>query len=232
MHPLEILARVAAKLQEFPYRLVYVGGATVPLYLTDPAPQPIRATDDVDIVVEVRTHSEYQNELRAEIVRRGGEEDDSEDAPLGRFVMEGIKVDVMSPERGVLGVTNRWYEHALQLAEEREIEDDLRILVAPPPCFLATKIEAYRSRGADALSSRDMEDIVVLLDGRPELAGEIARTEEELRDYLVGTAVAWLADEDLEAVLSAHLAGDELSQERAEVLVERLHSIAALGASR
>ncbi len=39
--------------------VVFVGGATVHLWVTDPGAPPVRATDDVDVVCEVASRTEY-----------------------------------------------------------------------------------------------------------------------------------------------------------------------------
>jgi len=61
--------------------------------------------------------------------------------------------------------------------------------LGPPPRFLATKIEAFRSRGrGDFLASHDMEDMVAVRDGRKELVGEVAGSRDSLR-YFLGEAL-------------------------------------------
>jgi len=63
---------------------------------------------------------------------------------------------------------NQWYEQARQLATVRLISDEVAILLMTAPYFLATKIDASRSRGGgDSIASHDMEDIISQLDGRP-----------------------------------------------------------------
>jgi hypothetical protein len=39
--------------------VVFVGGATIHIWITDPGAPPTRATDDVDVVCEVATRTEY-----------------------------------------------------------------------------------------------------------------------------------------------------------------------------
>ena len=39
--------------------VVFVGGATIHLWLTEPGAPPARATDDVDVICEVATRAEY-----------------------------------------------------------------------------------------------------------------------------------------------------------------------------
>ena len=55
----------------------------------------------------------------------------------------------------------------------------------PVPAFMATKFVAFADRGnSDFLASHDLEDIINLIDGRPELIDEVAQSPMELRSYL------------------------------------------------
>lgn len=53
---LEVAATVLGPLVD---EVVFVGGATVHLWITDPGAPPVRATDDVDVVCEVASRTEY-----------------------------------------------------------------------------------------------------------------------------------------------------------------------------
>lgn len=53
------LDAAAAVLGPLLNEVVFVGGATVHLWITDPAAPPVRATDDVDVVCEVATRVAY-----------------------------------------------------------------------------------------------------------------------------------------------------------------------------
>jgi hypothetical protein len=47
--------------------------------------------------------------------------------------------------------------------------------IVTPPLFIATKREAFHGRGAnDIFGSRDLEDVVTLVDGRPTITAEVA----------------------------------------------------------
>ena len=52
---IEMLARAAEALGELKDEVVFVGGAVVELFITDPAAPRPRFTQDVDVVVEVAT---------------------------------------------------------------------------------------------------------------------------------------------------------------------------------
>ncbi len=55
-------------------RVVFLGGATIALWMTDPAAPAPRVTYDVDVVAEVATLAEYE-EFQVELRRRGFAED-------------------------------------------------------------------------------------------------------------------------------------------------------------
>lgn len=80
----------------------------------------------------------------------------------------------MPVDEHVLGFSNRWYPAAIEAAQTLEIaEHDVRVVI--PALFIATKLEAFHGRGdGDVVSSHDLEDIVAVLDGRPEIAADVA----------------------------------------------------------
>ena len=42
-------------------------------------------------------------------------------------------------------------------------------------CFIATKLEAFHGRGGgDIVASHNLEDIIAVAEGRPEIVGEVA----------------------------------------------------------
>jgi hypothetical protein len=53
------------------------------------------------------------------------------------------------------------------------------------PLFLATKLEAFHDRGDGSfVMDKDIEDIVAVVDGRPQLPHEVANADPLLREYL------------------------------------------------
>jgi hypothetical protein len=50
---------MAAKLKPLLPEIVFLGGCTTGLMITDPGASPVLATDDVDIIVEVASYAEY-----------------------------------------------------------------------------------------------------------------------------------------------------------------------------
>jgi hypothetical protein len=86
-----------------------------------------------------------------------------------------LVLDVMPTRDEILGFANRWYSLALAAAVGRELPSGAIVRAVPPVPLLATKVEAFHGRGqTDFLASHDFEDIVLLMNGRPELASEVA----------------------------------------------------------
>jgi hypothetical protein len=64
--------------------------------------------------------------------------------------------------------TNPWYPEAVKTSTRVRLSDRVEVRVISGPTFVATKLEAFISRGGgDILSSHDLEDILTVVDGRP-----------------------------------------------------------------
>jgi hypothetical protein len=152
-------------------QIVFVGGCAAGLLITDPGAAPIRPTIDVDAIVELASYPELidiGNRLR----QLGFEQPHIEGAPLCRWVREKVIFDLMPVDSRILGFSNRWYGPALENAVGTAVgEHQIRLISAP--YFLATKLEAFHGRGQfDYRTSHDLEDLVAVLDGRPEIVVE------------------------------------------------------------
>jgi len=75
----------------------------------------------------------------------GFEEDARESAPLCRWRQQ-TTLDVMPLNETILGFLNKWYRPAMDHAEERELEKDLKIRLVAPVYFCASKVEAFAGR--------------------------------------------------------------------------------------
>jgi hypothetical protein len=101
-----------------------------------------------------------------------------------------------------------------------------KIRLISPPAFLGTKLEAFYGRGAgDFLASHDLEDIITVVDGRPELSREVRGASSQLREYLVAQIGALLQNDNFLEALPAHLPGDAASQGRLPELLSRLRAL-------
>jgi predicted nucleotidyltransferase len=224
---LAILSHVAAAIGDLRETLVFVGGCATGLLVTDVRAQPIRATIDVDLVAHVVSREEYRA-LEARFEALGFTHDLSADAPICRWRNGAIAVDLMPTDEQILGFNNRWYPLAVETAQPLTLPNGLTIKLIAAPAFIATKLEAFKGRGAgDFLASHDMEDIVTVVDGRATLAEEIALSPPELRAYLAFEFGALLANRAFVDSLSGHLPGDPGSQARLPRLRTRLRNLAA-----
>lgn len=214
--------------------VAFVGGCTTALLITDAfAREAVRFTEDVDVIVHVLGYGNWQR-LLTELRQRGFRESPEDEvicrlrlpnALLGRDLL----VDFMPDDEAILNFTNRWYRDALQSAAEHALPSATLIRVVTPSYFLATKLEAYRGRGRnDPLGSRDIEDILAVVDGRASLHAELAQAEPALQHYIAQNISALLAHRDFAyAVQSAA----RQQQAREELIFQRLEAITALPAA-
>lgn len=209
--------------------LVFVGGCTTGLLITDEGAGDVRPTFDVDAITEITSYADYV--IFSERLRiLGFTEDTSEDAPLCRWLHGETRLDVMPLDESILGFSNRWYEAALRSAQEYELEPDLHIRVVTAPYFCATKIEAFRGRGkGDYLSSHDLEDLITVVDGRSELVNELRSAPADVRSYIAGAISQMLKTTDFMDALPGYLLPDAASQSRISLLLERLTEISTVG---
>lgn len=223
-----ILIPVARALRELCDSLVFVGGCATGLLVTAQRAQAIRPTTDVDVVVQAVTLADYHAAERA-LEARGFTHDLSEDAPICRWLMGGVALDVMPSEPGILGFHNRWYPQVVRTATQVALPDERRIQLITAPLFLATKFEAFHGRGRnDYMASHDLEDLITVIDGRPELINEINNVDADLRRYITAEMNRLLGENDFRDALPGQLPGDAASQARLPELVRRMRAIAQL----
>lgn len=223
---MEIVARgLGEDLRE---KLVFVGGAVAGLLITDPAQPAIRPTEDVDLIVQAAVRADYQRIEKA-LRQRGFVNDISKDAPICRWRIGAVTVDVMPTLEDILGFSNRWYPLALATAERALLPSGTAIRLVTPPVFVATKFEAFADRGNnDYLFSHDLGDLISVIDGRDEFIDECRRVVEELKDYLRKWMRRLLATPAFLDALPGHLPGDAASQARLPDLTDKLRLLAEL----
>ncbi len=152
-------------------------------------------------------------------------EDTTPGAPLCRWRHGPLIVDVMPTDAAVLGFSNRWYPAAIETAQTVRIaEHDVHIVT--PALFVATKLEAFHGRGGDDLvASHDLEDIIVVVDGRAEIVGDVAAAADDVRAYIGAEIRALLDNRDFTEALAGFLLPDPASQARRSLLEGRLRSL-------
>lgn len=207
--------------------LVFAGGCATGFMLTDPAAAGIRPTNDLDAIAEVTSYAAYTtlaNRLRA----IGLTEDTSAGTMAARWRHGDAVLDVTPTDGSVLGFSNSWYEPAAADAQ-RIIIAGVPVRMVTPPYLIASKLEAFHVRGhADVVTSSDLEDVVGIVDGRPELLADIDRAGGPVRRFIASEFGALLDDRRFLDSLAGLLPQDRASQARRPLLEKRLRAIAAL----
>jgi hypothetical protein len=207
--------------------VVFVGGATIHLWLTEPGAPPARATDDVDVICEVATRTDHyrvQSKLRRQGLREAVDE-----PVICRWKSTDplVVLDVMPTDPDILGFSNEWYEEAISTAAPVRLDSGAEILVARPASLVATKLCAWKGRGGgDLLRSLDVHDVLTLIDGRPELIGEIQAAQPPLRTYIQDELAKLRAEPYFEyAVDGATAAYGPPGAERARIARARIEDL-------
>ena len=205
-------------------RLVFVGGCTTALFITDPITlEDVRATDDVDLIVDLAGYGEWAQ--LQEQLREKGFFESPEDNVICRMRLGELKVDFMPDDATILGFSNQWYAQGIATAVTHPLTAELEIKRLTPDLFVATKLEAYRGRGADDLIiSRDVEDILLVVDGREELVAEIQNAESNIRSFIAQEFRALQQHYDFDNFLEGNIRGPE---GRVEIVRDRFAAIAA-----
>jgi hypothetical protein len=215
-----VVRLLAPVLDEF----VFVGGCTTGLFITDPAAGGVRPTKDVDAIVDVTSYAKY-TVLSERLRALGLAEDTTPGAPLCRWRRGDLIIDVMPVNEHVLGFSNRWYPAAIETAQTLEIAGH-EVLVVTPALFIATKLEAFHGRGGgDIVASHDLEDIITVVDGRPEIVSEVAAASTDVRHYIASELRALLDNRDFIEALGGFLLPDAASQGRRSLVASRLRSL-------
>ena len=220
----DMILKVAKALgPELCQEVAFVGGSTTGLLLTDQlAKEQVRYTDDVDLIVSVMGYPGWV--LLQEKLRDHGFKESMEDNVICRMQLGELQVDFM-PDDDTLGFSNQWYKQALATAGEYEISDGVMIRLVSPEFFVATKLEAYKGRGNnDPLESRDIEDLLNIIDGRDALLEEIGQAPSEIKDFIALEFTSLLDNSLFEYAVQNKTNGET---GREEILFSRIEAIAS-----
>lgn len=199
-------------------KVVFVGGATISLYREGNSPE-VRATEDVDVVIEILQYSSYA--ALEEQLRSIGFENDQASGVICRFRYGQTIVDIMPTEGKVLGFSNRWYPKGFKSAIDYTIDPQHTIKIFNPPYFLASKLDAFGDRGhGDGRTSSDFEDVVFLLEHRSAIWQECEAAPLEVRTYLKTEFEKLLTNLFLDEWIDAHI--DFRSPPSTVYIIERI----------
>jgi hypothetical protein len=220
------IERVTIALGDLKDRCLLAGGASIPYYITDALEETPRVTDDIDVVIEVRTAAEFRG-IEAQLREQGFLNDTSQGAPICRWLFDGIKVDVMPSKESILGFAEGWHQAGFSTAMQISVTDSCLWRILSPPFAMAAKFAAFWDRGVtDPGASTDLEDIISIVNGRPEMGSELANAETACRDYVGDSISKILASAGIMDVIQYHL--PPAGQQRATIVHDRLKKMAKI----
>ena len=201
---LEMIKVAARHLEPLLSELVFVGGATLSLYVDEGAVEEARPTDDVDCIVEVASRVQY-SALEAKLRQLGLNNVAEKGAPICRWGIGDLIVDVMPTDEKILGFSNRWYLGGIKNKKPVTLGEQ-KLAILPLDYLIASKLEAFSNRGkADPRLSKDLEDIVYVLDGNKDPLAEMSALSAELKTYFRGELLSLLASDVFQEALQGFL---------------------------
>lgn len=219
---LEMIETVAAGLGQLRKEAVFVGGASTCLHIDDPAAEGVRPTEDVDCVIEVSNRTGY-SQVEKRLRGLGFSHVMEPGHPICRWRFRGVLVDVMPDDPSILGFSNRWYAEGIENARGIVLPSGLSILSFTLPYFIASKLEAFKSRGSDPRMSHDIEDIIIVLDGKLDF-DDIVSTPATVTTYLKEKFQELLSDPSFVECVYGHLPHDPSKGIRAKRILSFLNS--------
>ena len=212
------------KLTGISFDFAFLGGSVLSLLVNDPTVDAIRVTRDVDVVVGVHTRSEFHKEER-ELESLGFKHDTSEDAPICRWLADGVKVDVLPVREEVLGWKSEGFEQALLAAQAVDIEGHV-VKVVTAPFFVALKLEAFEDRGnGDFIASTDFEDVICLFNGRTGVVDEIF-SEAVVCNGIRTKFSKYITNADLEDAVLGFVQTENAPEERFRAIMSAFRRLA------
>jgi hypothetical protein len=219
------VARAIAPIHEV--RFVFAGASILPLLLDDPAAPPPRFTVDVDAAVNVVTYAHWER-LQKRLHECGVVVRGNPAVGKGRiclFHLNEIEVDIMPVRLELILPPSRMLELGFEFAEPHRLADDLEILALSASGLLAAKLEAYADRGAhDPAMSKDLDDIVAILDRRLRIGVEVTEAPSEMRRFIAMAMRPLLSDGPVLDVISDLLR----DRERERRLIELMRNLSSL----
>lgn len=219
-----MLEFVARKLGNLNNEVIYLGGCSTSLFITDPLSLDVRPTKDVDCIVDIVSLPKYYQFGKK--LEKQGFKQSINDQVICRWYYDDVILDVMPTDEDILKFGNRWYKEAIAYPVEHQLADDLFINSVTAPYLLATKIEAFNGRGnRDFLGSHDFEDIITVIAGRVEIIEDIGQAGVELQVHLKKFFEEIIDDVEFNTALPGHLSDGPVTIQRIQTVRDRIKKI-------
>lgn len=221
---LKMLEFVARKLGKLNDEVIYLGGCSTALFITDALSLDMRPTKDVDCIVDIVSLPKYYQFGKK--LEKQGFRQSINDEVICRWYYDDVILDVMPTDEDTLTFGNRWYKEAIANPMTHELAEDLIIKSVTAPYLLATKIEAFNARGnMDFLGSHDFEDIIAVIAGRVEISEEISLESEKLRTYFKNFFKKIIGNTEFRTALPGHVNDGPVTQQRVDMVITRIKDI-------
>jgi hypothetical protein len=124
------------------------------------------------------------------IHRKGFKRSSKKGDPTCRWYIDTIQFDIVPIVPCGTHTSNRWYEKSLDNIQEIKL-GSTQIRHLDPVFFIASKLEAFYDRGepnnlisANLDDNHDLEDIIILIDGRSNILQEIKQSNESVMGFI------------------------------------------------
>ena len=109
-------------------------------------------------------------------------------------------------------------------AETITLPSGIAIKIFEPTYFVATKLEAFKGRGEGDAYHKDVEDIVLVVDGRESLVEEVIQADPELRTYIAAGIAGLLTLNSFQYVVES-LHSVSANPGRGQIIFQRLKQL-------
>jgi hypothetical protein len=199
----EAIEQVAIGLEELKDVAVFMGGAVVSLYADNQMTDEIRVTEDIDVTIQVKQYSDWTK--LEEQLRDQKFYPDPESTSIVRHKFKGIPVDIIPDGiNNPISGTNKWYAYGFNDIRKVQVNSQ-EIQIFSPAVFIATKFEAFKSRGTDYRTSHDMEDILYVLLNNTSIVSEISSAHKDVGSFIKEQLLLLLKQQSSDEILSANI---------------------------
>lgn len=221
---LERLDKAALDLAVIDLPKVFVGGATMPLYVDEQAGAVLRETRDVDVMVEASSYAEFAA-LEVKLRANGFYQELAEHGPRCRWFKQDRIYDIVDIRAD--HPTERWARPTGDGIHRAVLPSGRSIPILGPGRFLAAKVSALTQRGGRYwYESPDFEDIVLILESNPQLQPWLNDTPTEAVHAVAAWAVAALQRRTLRDEVEGTVTRGPDLDDRVRTVFERLHWLA------
>lgn len=213
-----MIRTIAIALANTGYNYYFVGGAASVFYIDDDNASKMRPTNIIDCLIEIYGDSEFVE--FEEKIKNLGFTPVQNGHNTCRYQYKGILVDMIpSKSKQILGFENKWYEKGIDNALSRNM-GDIEIKYFPLHYYIASKLEALNNRGmGDLMSSRDFEDIVIIMDGI-ECLTIINDFPEEIIHYIKEMLLRITKQSNFRDALIEHIDISPVREQRAQRIID------------